>query len=162
MNHDHDTLLLHGSDAPLAHSQEEPATPRTGHPSPTTTTRFFVTLAVSNRPRCPSCGGKLLPKAVRIHRGICWCDNCPSMNEDAYVNTLLALESRIGPSELSRSRGVTFWTPPSDLSMQDCYIRWMVAVNHLAPPTQPLTVEYLEEVWNTDPLYLSPGSVHEY
>lgn len=112
-----------------------------------TTRPWFLNIGIPRRPRCPGCGGQLLQRAVFIARDVVWCEVCGerasrtsrrdshfrpdghpgfySTDTDRFVPYLLALASLAGPSEITRARGVIFWTPPTDTTCIDSYLRWL-------------------------------------
>lgn len=86
---------------------------------------WFMTISLKTRPRCFGCGGRLLPKVVIVQGNFALCDRCDRINWTDYRPYWLAIESLGCPLELSRSRGVTFWTPPPSLPERDAYFRWI-------------------------------------
>lgn len=86
---------------------------------------WFMSISIATRPRCFGCGGRLLPKVVVIQSNFAICEQCSSIDWSDYRPFWLAIDSLGSPLELSRSRGITFWTPPFTLPDQDAYLRWM-------------------------------------
>ena len=86
---------------------------------------WFMSISLSSRPRCFGCGGRLLPKVVFIQANCAICDRCERINWDDFRPYWLALQSRAGPLELTRTRGIVFWTPPVTLRDMDAYLRWL-------------------------------------
>lgn len=86
---------------------------------------WFMAVSLGSRPRCFGCGGRMLPKVVRIQENHALCEACSLVGWDEYRPFWAALESLGAPMELTRSRGIVFWTPPPTLPDQDAYIRWL-------------------------------------
>lgn len=103
----------------------EDGRPRKSWLAPESTLPWFLSIAVASRPRCFGCGGRLLPKVVVIVDNFALCEKCSTTDWSDFQPYWRALESRGPPLELSRSRGVTFWTPPATLPDMDAYIRWL-------------------------------------
>ncbi len=67
----------------------------------------------------------MLSKTVRIQANYAICDLCNEVDQSQFRPFWDAVESLGSVSELTRSRGVIFWTPPTTLPDQDAYQRWM-------------------------------------
>lgn len=86
---------------------------------------WFMLISLASRPRCFGCGGRMLPKVVVVQADHAICDNCSSIDWSDSRAYWDALDSLGSPLELTRSRGILFWTPPATLPDQDAFIRWM-------------------------------------
>ncbi len=86
---------------------------------------WFMLVSLKTRPRCFGCGGRLLPKVVTVQLDFALCDACGTIDWSEYRPFWNALTSRGCTDELTRSRGIIFWTPPSTLPDQDAYLRWL-------------------------------------
>lgn len=67
----------------------------------------------------------MLSKTVRIQADFALCELCDRIDQSEFRPHWLALDSLGATDELTRSRGIIFWTPPSSLPDQDAYFRWM-------------------------------------
>lgn len=90
---------------------------------PETARPWFMSVSLATRPRCFGCGGRMLPKTVRIQSNFALCEGCSAVNWTQQRRYWLALEELGCPLEISRSRGIVFWTPPVGLPDQDACIR---------------------------------------
>lgn len=86
---------------------------------------WFMAISLGSRPRCFGCGGRMLPKVVVVQADHAICELCSSIDWSDLRPSWHALESLGSPLELTRSRGITFWTPPASLPDQDAYLRWV-------------------------------------
>ena len=122
---------------------------------------WFLSIGLARRPRCPGCGGNLLPKVTTIALDIAWCESCghraamikrdghrplvdyvqgfSSTETHRFLPYLMALETLASPIEVTRRHGVTFWTPPHELNETDAYLRWLVLHEKLVASTQSAT-----------------------
>lgn len=119
------TFELHADDS-------SPATPEIAKNAPNTPSRvdtrplpWFMSISLATRPRCFGCGGRMLPKVVIIQSDFALCQQCGRIDWSDYRPFWFALESLGSTLELTRSRGIVFWTPPPPLPDQDAYLRWM-------------------------------------
>lgn len=95
-------------------------------PQATTSERpWFMSVSLGTRPRCFGCGGRMLPKVVVFDGGFAICEICTSIDWSHQQPLWRALDSLGAVGELSRNRGIIFWTPPSSLPDIDGYLRWM-------------------------------------
>lgn len=85
---------------------------------------WFMFIALRTRPRCFGCGGRLLSKTVRIQANYALCERCDGLDNSFYRPFWNALRSRGCTDELTTSRGIIFWTPPTSLPEHDAYLRW--------------------------------------
>ena len=85
---------------------------------------WFMSVSLATRPRCFGCGGRMLPKVVVFSSGFAICELCSYIDWSKFTPTWLAIESLGCAGELSRSRGIVFWTPPGSLPDIDAYLRW--------------------------------------
>lgn len=106
---------------------------------------WFMSVTLDSRPRCFGCGGRMLPKVVVVQSNVAICEQCSHTNWSDFRPFWLALKSRGAPLEITRSRGIIFWTPPASLPDIDGYLRWIelreirlhprpARTKHLAPP----------------------------
>lgn len=110
---------------PPKSSLRPPESRPTSHVDRSDASRWFMSFSVPTRPRCPSCGGRLIARATRIVSDIAVCEVCVDRWLDNFAPFVAAVESLAGPSEVYRSRGVTFWTPPHALPEACVYARWL-------------------------------------
>lgn len=99
--------------------------PRTAPGKPLPTRPWFMAVSLGSRPRCFGCGGRMLPKVVTVQADHAICEACSFIDWSDYRSYWDAIESLGSPLEITRSRGIVFWTPPPTLPDQDGYIRWM-------------------------------------
>lgn len=98
---------------------------------------WFMSITLNTRPRCFGCGGRMLPKVVVIQSNCAICEQCSTIDWSDFRPFWLALESLGSPLELSRSRGITFWTPPPTLPDIDGYLRWIELWDIVNGPRSP-------------------------
>ncbi len=67
----------------------------------------------------------MLPKVVVIVQNHAVCEKCSFIDWSNYVAFWDAIESLGTALEITRSRGIVFWTPPASLPDHDAYLRWM-------------------------------------
>lgn len=125
-----------------------PKSPERPNSSPQTRS-WFMSVAVPTRPRCPACGGRMLPKAVMICGDVAWCDICHDAQHSDDVGWITGLLSRAGPSEFTVSRGVTFWTPPATLDDMPIYGRWVQVAQQQRASRRAVSIEDLR-AWTDD------------
>lgn len=101
--------------------------------APTEPRPWFMAVSLGSRPRCFGCGGRMLPKVVVIQSGFALCGNCGTIDWSRCHPYWLAIESLGSTLELSRSRGIIFWTPPPTLPDIDGYLRWIELWDILHP-----------------------------
>lgn len=116
---------LHGDDPPpsLPGNSENVTEPTIEGAS--TRLPWFMSVTLATRPRCFGCGGRLLPKVVMVQSDFALCEQCARIDWSDYRPFWLAIQSLGSPLELSRSRGIVFWTPPVTLPQHDAYLRWI-------------------------------------
>ncbi len=119
------TFELTGDDAPPSLSEAPAEDAKTAPETADAERAWFMNIALRCRPRCFGCGGRMLPKAVRIVANYAVCEVCSNIDYSEIRPTWAALESLGSPLELTRSRGIIFWTPPSTLPDIEAYMRWM-------------------------------------
>lgn len=127
---------------------------------------WFLSIGLTRRPRCPGCGGHLLPKVTTIALDIAWCESCgrraaeikrngdrplvdyvrgfASTETHRIVPYLMALTDLASPIELTQRHGVTFWTPPLELEETDAYLRWLTLHQELTE-TATSVVDYEDD-----------------
>jgi hypothetical protein len=66
----------------------------------------------------------MLPKVVVIQANHALCENCSTVDWSDIRPAWDAIDSIGSPLEITRSRGIVFWTPPPTLPDQDAYLRW--------------------------------------
>ncbi len=81
----------------------------------------------------------MIPKATRFLHDIAFCEACADRDAQRVVPFLMALESLIGPMELTRTKGIVFWTPPVALPDVDAYLRWLDAHAKITGPIRPMS-----------------------
>lgn len=86
---------------------------------------WHMCVSLPSRPRCFGCGGRMLPKGVVIVSNFAVCKLCSDHPLSDYFDAWLAIESLGCTLEITRSRGIVFWTPPGTLPDHDAYLRWM-------------------------------------
>lgn len=119
------TFELHGGDSSPTCSDIDTELPNTTLERTSTGLPWFMSISLATRPRCFGCGGRLLPKVVVVQGNFAVCDRCEAVDWTEYRPFWLAIESLGSPLELSRSRGIIFWTPPITLPEHDAYLRWI-------------------------------------
>jgi hypothetical protein len=67
----------------------------------------------------------MLSKTVRIQDNMALCEMCNEIDQSEFRPFWLAIGSLGTVDELTHSRGIIFWIPPSSLPDQDGYQRWM-------------------------------------
>lgn len=98
---------------------------------------WFMSVPLDSRPRCFGCGGRMLPKVVIVQSDFAICEQCTAMDWSKCHPYWLALASLGSPLELSRSRGIIFWTPPATLPDIDAYLRWLELWDIMNPDRRP-------------------------
>ena len=111
---------------------------------------WHMSLSSPTRPRCPGCGARMIPKAVRIALNVATCDRCDHNFNAERLSFFLALESLAGPSEISRSHHVMFWTPPSSLPDVCAFARWLELHGKLKLTGESLTEDDLQRMFDQD------------
>lgn len=86
---------------------------------------WFMPVCLASRPRCFGCGGRMLPKVVVVKGNYAICEKCSFVDWSKLHAFWDAIESLGSPCELTRARGIVFWTPPASLPDTDAYLRWM-------------------------------------
>lgn len=119
------TFELHGGDSSPTCSEITTELQSTTLERATRGLPWFMSISLAARPRCFGCGGRLLPKVVVVQGNFALCDRCERIDWSDYRPHWLAIESLGSPLELSRSRGIIFWTPPITLPEHDAYLRWI-------------------------------------
>lgn len=134
------TFELHGGDSSPTCSDITTEVPNTTLEQASRALPWFTSISLPTRPRCFGCGGRLLPKVVVIQANFAVCDRCDRINWSDYRPFWHALESLGSPLELSRSRGVIFWTPPITLPERDAYFRWIELHDLIRHPPTPASL----------------------
>ena len=98
---------------------------------------WFMSITLASRPRCFGCGGRMLPKVVVVQSAFAICDKCSTTDWARCRPYWLAIESLGSALELSRSRGIIFWTPPATLPDIDGYLRWLELWDIMNPDRPP-------------------------
>lgn len=136
---------LHGDDTPPTYNWSTTDDPTATTEDPTSPRPWFMAVSLRCRPRCFGCGGRMLTKVVVVQFDFAICEQCSTTDWSAYRPLWRALESLGSPLELSRSRGITFWTPPTTLPDIDGYLRWLelhdIMRHRAIAPTTPTGVQ---------------------
>lgn len=119
------TFRLHGEQSTTTPLSTTTTIPITTLEQPTRDLPWFMSISTPTRPRCFRCGGRLLPKLVVIQANHALCDFCARHDNTEYRPFWDAIERLAPPLEISRSRGIIFWTPSPSLPDTDGYLRWL-------------------------------------
>ncbi len=66
----------------------------------------------------------MLSKTVRIQSNHALCELCDGIDNSEFRPFWRALANTGSPGEITKSRGIIFWTPPRTLPDEDAYLRW--------------------------------------
>lgn len=116
---------LHGEERSLTPSLDTTDDWKTAAEAAAKARPWFMAVSLASRPRCFGCGGRMLPKVVRIQANHALCEACSTIDWSDYRPYWRAIESLGCPLEITTSRGIVFWTPPHTLKDVDGYLRWM-------------------------------------
>lgn len=111
---------------------------------------WHMSISAPTRPRCPGCGARMIPKAVRIKLNVATCDRCDQSFDAERLSFFLALESLAGPSEITRSHHVMLWTPPPSLPDVCAFGRWLELHGKIKLTGQPLTEADIARMYDDD------------
>ena len=119
------TFGLEGEYDKRKRSGNDPDFPNTPSPHIYRDLPWFMSVSLSQRPRCFGCGGRMLSKVVTFSHGFALCEDCALTDWSNFHGCWRAIESLGSDREISRSRGITFWTPPVSLPDHDAFLRWL-------------------------------------
>lgn len=88
----------------------------------------------------------MLPKAVTIADDTAWCDLCWLHDHTEDLALLVAIVNRGFPLDVTTSRGITFWTPPTKLDDQPLLLRWMTVADQQRVRTPDLTLQEVRDL----------------